>query len=169
MFIGPWGKLTYLHFPLIFNFQSPTFPDSTFSYPAFPTFRKYETFLAVLRVSWRGRLHTTVPRKTVVCRKLPPPTPRNFSNPNWGAKMAIKMKQISLYIIYYVSLFVLFVCLFVCFFLFEGVRQQEVKKAIGLDWQNNNSARAPRFFAHFFTVTARLRSEKASFHDLRRT
>ena len=33
-------------------------------------------------------------------------------------------------------------------------------KAIGLDsWQNNNLARIPRFFVHFFTVTARLRLE----------
>ena len=26
----------------------------------------------------------------------------------------------------------------------------------GLDWQNNNSARASRFFVHFFPVTAQL-------------
>ena len=31
------------------------------------------------------------------------------------------------------------------------------KKAIGLDWQNNNFARASRFFVHFFAVAARLR------------
>ena len=37
-------------------------------------------------------------------------------------------------------------------------RQRErQKKAVGLDWQNNNFARAPRFFVHFFAVTARLR------------
>ena len=35
------------------------------------------------------------------------------------------------------------------------------KKAIGLDWQNNNSARASRFFVHFFTVTARLQRKNA--------
>ena len=35
-------------------------------------------------------------------------------------------------------------------------------KAIGLDsWQNNNLARIPRFFVHFFAVTARLRLENA--------
>ena len=28
------------------------------------------------------------------------------------------------------------------------------KKAKGLDWQNNNFARASRFFVHFFAVTA---------------
>ena len=28
------------------------------------------------------------------------------------------------------------------------------KKAIGLDWQNNNFARTSRFFVHFFAVTA---------------
>ena len=33
------------------------------------------------------------------------------------------------------------------------------KKAIGLDWQNNNFARASRFFVHFFAVSARLRRE----------
>ena len=27
---------------------------------------------------------------------------------------------------------------------------------IGLDWQNNNSAHASRFFVHFFAVIARL-------------
>ena len=33
------------------------------------------------------------------------------------------------------------------------------KKAIGLDWQDNNFARASRFLVHFFAVTARLRRE----------
>ena len=35
------------------------------------------------------------------------------------------------------------------------------KKAIGLDWQNNNFARASRFFVHFFAVVARLQRESA--------
>ena len=36
------------------------------------------------------------------------------------------------------------------------------KKTIGLDWPNNNFARASRFFfAHFFAVTARLRRENS--------
>ena len=35
------------------------------------------------------------------------------------------------------------------------------KKAVGLDWQNNNSARAARFFVPFFAVVARLRGETA--------
>ena len=35
------------------------------------------------------------------------------------------------------------------------------KKALGLDWQNNNFARASRFFVHFFAVAARLQSESA--------
>jgi len=39
-------------------------------------------------------------------------------------------------------------------------------KAIGLDWQNNNFARASRFFVHFFAVTARPRRENAQFHLL---
>ena len=30
-----------------------------------------------------------------------------------------------------------------------------MKTAIGLDWQNNNFARASGFFVHFFAVTAR--------------
>ena len=34
-------------------------------------------------------------------------------------------------------------------------------KAIGLEWQNNNSARASRFFVNFFAVNARLRRENA--------
>ena len=35
------------------------------------------------------------------------------------------------------------------------------KKTKGLDQQNSNSARASRFFVHFFAVTARLRRETA--------
>ena len=34
-------------------------------------------------------------------------------------------------------------------------------KAIGLDQQNNNFARASRFFVHFFAVRARLQGENA--------
>ena len=33
------------------------------------------------------------------------------------------------------------------------------KKAIGLDWQNNNFARASRFFVRFLAVVERLRDE----------
>ena len=40
-------------------------------------------------------------------------------------------------------------------------RQRERQKSNWLNKQNNNSARAPRFFVHFFTVTARLRGENA--------
>ena len=35
------------------------------------------------------------------------------------------------------------------------------KKAIGLDWQNNNFARTSRFFVHFSAVVARLQRETA--------
>ena len=35
------------------------------------------------------------------------------------------------------------------------------KKAMGLDWQNNNFPRASRFFVHFFAVAARLHRENA--------
>ena len=38
---------------------------------------------------------------------------------------------------------------------------QDVKKAIGLDKQKNNSARESRFLVHFFTVLTRLRREIA--------
>ena len=40
-------------------------------------------------------------------------------------------------------------------------RQRERKKEIGLDWQNKNLARAPRFLVHFFAVVARLQRESA--------
>ena len=43
----------------------------------------------------------------------------------------------------------------------DGDGNEDGKKAIGLDWQNNNSARASRFFVHFFAVVARLRRENA--------
>ena len=43
----------------------------------------------------------------------------------------------------------------------DGDDNENVKKVIGLDWQNNNAARAARFFVHFFSVTARLRREDA--------
>ena len=42
-------------------------------------------------------------------------------------------------------------------------------KATGLDWKNNNFARALRFFVHFFVVSARLRRENALFNVLWRT
>ena len=40
-------------------------------------------------------------------------------------------------------------------------RQREHQKSHRLNRQNNNSARAARFFVHFFAVTARLRRENA--------
>ena len=43
----------------------------------------------------------------------------------------------------------------------DGDGSENVTKAIGLDWQNNNFARASRFFVHFFVVPARLRRENA--------
>ena len=48
----------------------------------------------------------------------------------------------------------------------DGDGNENVKKAIGLDWQNNNLARAHTthntlFFVHSFTFTARLRRENA--------
>ena len=43
----------------------------------------------------------------------------------------------------------------------DGDDKEDVKKAIGLDWQNNNFARASCFFVHFFTFLARLRRENA--------
>jgi len=46
---------------------------------------------------------------------------------------------------------------------------ENVKKAIGLDWQNNNFARASRFFVHFFALTTRLRRESTLFHVLWKT
>ena len=51
----------------------------------------------------------------------------------------------------------------------DGDGNENGKKAIGLDKQNNNFARASRFFAHFFAVVARLRRETAQFHVLWRT
>ena len=43
----------------------------------------------------------------------------------------------------------------------DGDGNENGKKAKGLDWQNNNFARALRFFVHFFAVAARLRRESA--------
>ena len=43
----------------------------------------------------------------------------------------------------------------------DGVVNENDKKAIGLDWHNNNFALASRFFVHFFPVSARLRRENA--------
>ena len=42
----------------------------------------------------------------------------------------------------------------------DGDGNEDGKKAIGLDWQNNNSARA-RSFVHFFAVVARLQRGNA--------
>ena len=41
----------------------------------------------------------------------------------------------------------------------DGDVNENGKKAIRLDRQNNKSARASRFFVHFFAATARLRHE----------
>ena len=46
----------------------------------------------------------------------------------------------------------------------NGDVNENGKKAIGLDWQNNNFAPTSRFFVHFFAITARLRRENAKFH-----
>ena len=43
----------------------------------------------------------------------------------------------------------------------DGDGNENGKKAIGLDRQNNNFARASRFFVHFFAVFARLQRENA--------
>ena len=43
----------------------------------------------------------------------------------------------------------------------KQVRWRRKRERQGLDWQNNNFARASRFFVHFFNVAARLRSESA--------
>ena len=43
----------------------------------------------------------------------------------------------------------------------DGDVNENGKKAIGLDRQNNNSAGVSRFFVHFFAVTAWLRCENA--------
>ena len=40
-------------------------------------------------------------------------------------------------------------------------RQRERQNEKGLDKENNNSARASRFFVHFLAVVARLRRESA--------
>ena len=42
-------------------------------------------------------------------------------------------------------------------------------KPIGLDWQNNNFARASRVFVHLLAVVARLQRESAWIHVLSRT
>ena len=42
----------------------------------------------------------------------------------------------------------------------NGNGNENVKKTIDLDQQNNNFARASRFFACFFDVTAQLRRER---------
>ena len=52
----PWsGKLTHLHFPLIFNFQSPTFPASTLSYYRLRYFRKIRAFFGCSAYSMKSR------------------------------------------------------------------------------------------------------------------
>ena len=43
----------------------------------------------------------------------------------------------------------------------DGDANENGKKVIGFDWQNNNFARASRFFVHFLAVVARLQRESA--------
>ena len=47
-------------------------------------------------------------------------------------------------------------------------RQRERRKNNTFNNQNDNFARASRFFVHFFAVTARLRRENAKFHVVQR-
>ena len=51
----------------------------------------------------------------------------------------------------------------------DGDGDENVKKAIGLDWQNNNFARASRFFVHFLAVASRLTRKGAYFQVLSKT
>ena len=51
----------------------------------------------------------------------------------------------------------------------EDDRNENGTKAIGLDKQNNNFARASRFFVHLSAVVARLQLETAYFHVFSRT
>jgi len=48
----------------------------------------------------------------------------------------------------------------------DGDGNENSKKAIGLDWQNNNFARAIMLFVHFLAVAARLQRASAKFHVL---
>ena len=43
----------------------------------------------------------------------------------------------------------------------EGDNNENSKKPIGLDWQNDNFARASCFFVHFLAVVARLQRKNA--------
>ena len=51
----------------------------------------------------------------------------------------------------------------------DGDVNESRKKAMGLNWQNNNFTRASCFFVHFFAVTTRLRRENAQLHVLWKT
>ena len=51
----------------------------------------------------------------------------------------------------------------------DGNGNENGKKVIGLNWQNNKFARVSRFFVHFLVVVARLRCKSAYFHVLLRT
>ena len=46
---------------------------------------------------------------------------------------------------------------------YDGYNNENGKKAIGLDWQNNNFARASHLFVHFFAFTPRLRRKMPNF------
>ena len=50
----------------------------------------------------------------------------------------------------------------------DGDGNENDKKAIGLDKQSNNFARASHFFVHFSAVAARLQRETDKFHVLSR-
>ena len=43
----------------------------------------------------------------------------------------------------------------------KGDNNENGNKPTGLDWQNNNFARASRFFVHFLAVVVRLQRENA--------
>ena len=47
----------------------------------------------------------------------------------------------------------------------DGDGNENGKKAIGLDWQNNNFARASRFFVHFFFAYAAGLQRESAYGD----
>ena len=46
---------------------------------------------------------------------------------------------------------------------YDGYNNENGKKAVGLDWQNNNFARASHLFVHFFAFTPRLQRKMPNF------
>ena len=111
-----------LALPTDFQLSKSNFPSRSLSYYSVRYFRKIRAFFGCSAYSMKRRHMPQLPVRLLYTGNSPPP--RNFSDPSWGAKMVIKMKQnVSAHHLGMPLYFFVLFCfvLFCFFFLFESV------------------------------------------------